>query len=193
MSGGSTEREEDTESEAVSRLWAVSTEPNTGLEPMNREIMTQAEVGRLTDWATQAPLLLLYFFKFIYFERGGETERERAQEGQRERERETQNSNQDPGSELSAQNLMQGSNPPTARWLELKSDAQPIEPPRCPCTFFYLTNEGRGQQAFSVRGQVVNSFGCVVCTVSVTTNLCHCSTKGGTDNMETNECCCVPI
>ena len=34
------EREGDAESEAGSRLQAVSTEPNTGLEPMNREIMT---------------------------------------------------------------------------------------------------------------------------------------------------------
>ena len=30
-------------------------EPNVGLEPTNREIMTWAEVGFLTDWATQAP------------------------------------------------------------------------------------------------------------------------------------------
>ena len=49
------EREGDTESEAGSRLWAISTEPNAGLEPMNYEIMTWAEVGRLTDWATQVP------------------------------------------------------------------------------------------------------------------------------------------
>ena len=34
------EREGDTESEAGSRLRAGSTEPNTGLEPTNREIMT---------------------------------------------------------------------------------------------------------------------------------------------------------
>ena len=33
----------------------VSTEPDTGLELTDREIMTWAEVGRLTDWATQAP------------------------------------------------------------------------------------------------------------------------------------------
>ena len=53
------EREGDTESETGSRLWAVSTEPDAGLELTNREIMTWAEVGRLTDWATQAPLKLL--------------------------------------------------------------------------------------------------------------------------------------
>ena len=53
MSREGTER--DIECEAGSRLWAVSTEPNTGLELTNCEIMTWAEVGRLTDWATQAP------------------------------------------------------------------------------------------------------------------------------------------
>ena len=40
VSGGGSEREGDTESEAGSRLCTVSTEPDTGLEPMNREIMT---------------------------------------------------------------------------------------------------------------------------------------------------------
>ena len=41
--------EGETESEAVSRLQAVSTEPNAGLKLTNREIMTLAEVGHLTD------------------------------------------------------------------------------------------------------------------------------------------------
>ena len=40
MSGDGAEREGDTESEAGSRLWAVSTEPDVGLEPTNCEIMT---------------------------------------------------------------------------------------------------------------------------------------------------------
>ena len=40
VSGGEAEREGDTESQAGSRLRAVSTEPNAGLELMNREIMT---------------------------------------------------------------------------------------------------------------------------------------------------------
>ena len=40
MSWGGVEREGDTESEAGSRLQAVSTEPNTGLEPTNRKIIT---------------------------------------------------------------------------------------------------------------------------------------------------------
>ena len=52
---GGAEREGDTESKAGSRFWAVSTEPDVGVELMNREIMTWAEAGRLTDWATQVP------------------------------------------------------------------------------------------------------------------------------------------
>ena len=39
-----------------SRLRAVSTEPDAGLEPPNCEFMTRAEVGRLTDCATHVPL-----------------------------------------------------------------------------------------------------------------------------------------
>ena len=55
MSRGGAEREGDTEWEAGSRLRAVSTEPDAGLELTDREIMTRAEVGRLTYCATQAP------------------------------------------------------------------------------------------------------------------------------------------
>ena len=40
MNRGGAEREGDTESETGSRLRAVSTEPDAGLEPTNREIMT---------------------------------------------------------------------------------------------------------------------------------------------------------
>ena len=40
MSRGGAEREGDTESETGSRLLAVSTEPDAGLEPTNREIVT---------------------------------------------------------------------------------------------------------------------------------------------------------
>ena len=43
------EREGDTESDAVSRLCTVSTEPDVGLELTNGEIMTRAKVGGLTD------------------------------------------------------------------------------------------------------------------------------------------------
>ena len=40
MSGGEAETEGDTESEGGSRLGAVSTEPDAGLEPTSSEIMT---------------------------------------------------------------------------------------------------------------------------------------------------------
>ena len=49
------EREGDTESRAGSKLRVVSTQPDTGLELTNCEIMTWAEVRYPTDWATQAP------------------------------------------------------------------------------------------------------------------------------------------
>ena len=40
MSGGEAEGEGDTESETGSRLQAVITEPDMGLEPTNHKIMT---------------------------------------------------------------------------------------------------------------------------------------------------------
>ena len=52
---GEGQRKGDTESKAGSRFWAVSTEPDTGLELTNCEIMTWAKVGHLTDWATRRP------------------------------------------------------------------------------------------------------------------------------------------
>ena len=60
MNGGGSERDGDTESETGSRLWAVSTEPDAGLKLTYREIVTWAEVGRLTDWATQVPQGLIF-------------------------------------------------------------------------------------------------------------------------------------
>ena len=60
-SGGGAEREGDTESETGSRLWAVSTDPDARLEPMNREIVTWAKVRRLADWATQVPQVVIFF------------------------------------------------------------------------------------------------------------------------------------
>ena len=68
--GGGAERAGDTESEAGSRLWAVSTEPDAGLEHTDREIMTWAEVGCLTDQATQAPLNLNFKKYMLIFEKG---------------------------------------------------------------------------------------------------------------------------
>ena len=44
VSGGRAEREGDTESETGSRLRAVSTEPDAGLELINPEIITWAGV-----------------------------------------------------------------------------------------------------------------------------------------------------
>ena len=58
---GKGQREGDTESKAGFRLCTVSTEPNAGLELTNRKIMTWAEVGCLTDWATQVPQTISNF------------------------------------------------------------------------------------------------------------------------------------
>ena len=67
-------------------------------------------------------------FLFIF-----ETERGRAWGGEGQREKETQNPKRAPGSELSAQSLMWGSNSRTTRsWPGLKLNA---EPPRRPCDF----------------------------------------------------------
>ena len=60
-SGLGAEREGDTETEAGSRLWAVSTEPDTGLKFTSCETMTWAEVGHSTNWVTQAPLKMINF------------------------------------------------------------------------------------------------------------------------------------
>ena len=49
VSRGGAERGGDTESEAGSRLRAVSTEPDAGLKLTNCEIMTRAEVRSSTD------------------------------------------------------------------------------------------------------------------------------------------------
>ena len=61
---GWAEREGDAQSEAGSRLSAVSTEPDAALRPTIREILTWAQVGCLTDWATQAPQSFI-IYRFI--------------------------------------------------------------------------------------------------------------------------------
>ena len=66
MNGGGAERGGDAESEVGSRLWAISPEPDAGLELTDREIVTWAEVGSSTDWATQVPLQ--WFLKISLFE-----------------------------------------------------------------------------------------------------------------------------
>ena len=53
--GGGAEREGDTESEAGSRLSAVSTELDSGLELRSCELLTWAEVRHSIDWARQPP------------------------------------------------------------------------------------------------------------------------------------------
>ena len=68
------EREGDTESEAGSRLRAVSTEPYVGLELTECTIMTWAKVRHLSGWATQVPQAQSYLkaalpdkgYKFYY-------------------------------------------------------------------------------------------------------------------------------
>ena len=71
--GRGRERGGDTESEAGSRLRAVSIEPDAELKRMGHKIMTWAKAGRLTDWATQAPdsprftKVFIEFYKMYLF------------------------------------------------------------------------------------------------------------------------------
>ena len=74
MSRGGTEREGDTESKAGSKLQAVSTEPDVGCEPKNREIMTWAKVQCLTNWATQVSQCLFLRDRQIMSRSGTERE-----------------------------------------------------------------------------------------------------------------------
>ena len=66
VSGEGAERQGDAESETGSRLWAVSTEPDAGLELTNYEMMTWAEVGHRADWATEAPPSTFFFFLVLF-------------------------------------------------------------------------------------------------------------------------------
>ena len=91
--GGGPEREGDAEFEVGSRLWAFSTEPDVGFQLMNCEIMTWAEVGGLTDWATKLPLIFWFFRSFLIF-LYSEKERVHTSGGGAEREGERQNSKQ---------------------------------------------------------------------------------------------------
>ena len=55
--GGGGERQRERERQSIqSRLCTDSREPDVGLEPTNRKIMTWAKVRHLTNWATQGPL-----------------------------------------------------------------------------------------------------------------------------------------
>ena len=66
MSRGGAETEGDTESEAGSRFWAVSTESDAGLKLTNREIMTWDDLWSSTDWATQVPLSIYFLDSQLY-------------------------------------------------------------------------------------------------------------------------------
>ena len=82
----------------------------------------QESVAQPTE-PPRGPVLFLSFFFLIFFNVYLFL-RQRQHERGRVRERETQNLKQAPGSELSAQSLMRGSNSRSARsWPELKSDA----------------------------------------------------------------------
>ena len=63
---GEGQRARHTESEAGSRLWALSTQPDTGLELTNCKITTWAEVGCLTSWAILAPLGVNAFKRILF-------------------------------------------------------------------------------------------------------------------------------
>ena len=61
---GQGQRESETQNQKQapgSRLQAVSIEPDVGLELSNGEIVTWAQIRCSTDWATQVPLLVLFF------------------------------------------------------------------------------------------------------------------------------------
>ena len=62
--GRGKEIEGDTESEAGSRLLAVSTEPNVGLEPTKHGIMTWAKSDAQPTEPPRCPHALFSFFSF---------------------------------------------------------------------------------------------------------------------------------
>ena len=66
VSRGGADRVGDTEPEAGTRLRAISTDSDVGLQFTNCEIVTRAEVGCLTNWATQAPCLVFSFFLSLF-------------------------------------------------------------------------------------------------------------------------------
>ena len=129
MSGGGAESEGDTKSKAGSRLWAVSTEPDMGLELINHKIMTWADVRRLTDWATQVLPFLLNF-----------REQERVWAGERDSGRDTILSR------LLAQHGAQGRawshDPGIMTWTEIKSQVlNQLSHPSTPISSVFLCIE----------------------------------------------------
>ena len=145
MNRGGAEREGDTESEAGSRLWAVSTEPDSGLELTNWEIMTWAEIrwnqmlNPLSHPGTlnYSFLILSFFYVYLFL-----TERETEHEQGRGRERGRHRIWNRLQALSCQQSLTRGSNSWTMRlWPEPKSDAQPTELSRRPWfTLLLMTN-----------------------------------------------------
>ena len=127
------EKEGHTESEAGSRLWAVSTEPDVGLELTDYEIMTWTEVRRfkrLNPPGTPKQIFMSQCLICLFiFERETDTEQEQGRGRERGRHR-----IQSRLQALSYQHRAQrGARTHRLRsWPELKSDAQPTEPPRYP-------------------------------------------------------------
>ena len=79
--GKGREREGDTESEAGSRLWAVSTEPDAGLEPARCWLWPEPKLDAQSTEPSRSPKCLFYFWK---------RERESMSRGRAERDWETE-------------------------------------------------------------------------------------------------------
>ena len=96
----------------------------------------ETDIGDTHFLSSVGFILNIYIFlTCIHFLR----DRDGVQAGQGPREKGTQNLKQAPGSEPSAQSPTRGLNPRAARSRpELKSDAQPTEPPRRPSVDFIL-------------------------------------------------------
>ena len=113
---------------------------------------------------------------FIYF---WVTERYKTWAGEEQGKRETQNLKQAPGSELSAQNPIWGSNPQTmGSWPEQMSDAQLTEPPRCPlggiCSRLSLASGGFQQSWSSLFCSCYSDLAFLITRPSASISLCLC-------------------
>ena len=110
---------------------------------------------RNTNWIDWDNFLLIFFYIFnvyLLFLRKAETEPEWG----RGRERETQNSKQAPGSCCQHRAWHRAGTHRTVRsWPELKSDAQPTEPPRCPEIISFLFENH--QKAFTIHIEFASS------------------------------------
>ena len=88
----------------------------------------------ISRWMVYFLMIKKIVFNVYLFLREKESELGRGREKRRQRKLK-----QAPGSELSAQSSMQGLNSWTMKsWPELKLDALPTEPPRCPSSDFFF-------------------------------------------------------